>query len=98
MPIIIEWTYADGSKEVNRIGANVWRKNENKVVKTFMKTKPVVSIKLDPFRETADIDERNNNWPAVETTNRFKLFKQKTEKSANNRNRAGGRNPMQRAL
>ena len=98
MPIIIEWTYADGSKEVNRIGANVWRKNENKVVKTFMKTKPVTAIKLDPFRETADIDERNNSWPAVETNNRFKLFKQKVERSANNRNRPGGRNPMQRAL
>ena len=37
MPIIIEWTYADGTKEIERIPAQVWRLNEKKVVKTFMK-------------------------------------------------------------
>src|SRR5262249_13030471 len=28
MPIIIEWTYKDGTKEVDRIPAQVWRLNE----------------------------------------------------------------------
>ena len=37
MPIIIEWTYKDGTKEIERIPAQVWRLNENKVVKTFIK-------------------------------------------------------------
>ena len=45
MPIIIEWTFKDGSKEIDRIPVNVWRKNENKVVKTFVKNKEVASIK-----------------------------------------------------
>jgi hypothetical protein len=31
MPIIIEWTYKDGSKETERIPVQIWRKNENKV-------------------------------------------------------------------
>ena len=95
MPLIIEWTYEDGSKEITRIGANVWRKNENKVVKTFMKDKPVKSIKLDPYRETADIDEKNNSWPLAQEPSKFQLFK-----SRNNapRGASTGRNPMQKEI
>src|SRR5690606_1656678 len=49
MPIIIEWTFKDGSKEIDRIPAQVWRHNENNVVKTFLKDKEVASIQLDPL-------------------------------------------------
>src|SRR6185369_15242356 len=78
MPIIVEWTYKDGTKEVDRIPAQVWRLNEKKVVKTFVKDKEVASIKLDPMRETADIDESNNSWPTVNSTpTKFQLFKMK---------------------
>jgi hypothetical protein len=76
MPLIIEWTYADGTKEVERISAQIWRKNENSVVKHFLKDKEVRSVKLDPLRETADIDETNNSWPQIEQPSRFNLFKQ----------------------
>ncbi len=78
MPIIIEWTFKDGSKEVERIPAQVWRMNESKVTKFFMKDKEVASIRLDPMRETADINEANNNWGEVkEQPSRFQVFKQK---------------------
>jgi hypothetical protein len=94
MPIIIEWTYKDGSKEVDRIPAQVWRLNENKVVKTFMKDKEVASIKLDPMRETADIDESNNTWgnSAVQPT-RLQVFKARQQA----RGQSNGPNPMQAA-
>jgi Peptidase family M1 domain len=75
MPIIIEWTFKDGTKEVDRIPVQVWRKNENKVIKTFMKTKEVASIKLDPMRETADINEKNQSWNVTEEPSKFQLFK-----------------------
>ncbi|HEY6901860.1 MAG TPA: M1 family metallopeptidase, partial [Puia sp.] len=75
MPIIIEWTYKDGTKEVERIPAQVWRKNEGHLTKLFVKDKEVESIKLDPNRETADIDETNNSWPTVKTESRFEVFK-----------------------
>jgi hypothetical protein len=95
MPIIIEWTYKDGTKEVDRIPAQVWRLNENKVVKVFVKDKEVASIKLDPMRETADIDESNNSWPTVNATpTKFQLFKMKQQ---NQRNPQQGINPMQKA-
>jgi hypothetical protein len=93
MPIIIEWTYKDGTKEVDRIPAQVWRLNENKVVKTFMKDKEVASIRLDPMRETADIDESNNTWGVMPAPSRFQLFKQKQGVIQPVQN-----NPMQKAM
>ncbi|HEU0111573.1 MAG TPA: M1 family metallopeptidase [Flavisolibacter sp.] len=94
MPIIIEWTYKDGSKELERIPAQVWRARENKVTKFFMKDKEVASIKLDPMRETADIDESNNSWGnSSEQPSRFQVFKSKQGV----RGQAQGTNPMQKA-
>ncbi len=95
MPIIIEWTYKDGTKEVDRIPAQVWRLNEEKVTKFFMKDKEVASIKIDPMRETADINESNNTWGSVAAEpSRFQLFKQKGGAA---RGQSVGANPMQKA-
>ena len=96
MPIIIEWTFKDGTKEVERIPVQVWRKNENKVVKTFMKDKEVASVKLDPLRETADINEGNNSWPAIATPSKFQLFKGGGGRGP--RGAGGGGNPMQKEI
>jgi hypothetical protein len=95
MPIIIEWTYKDGTKEVDKIPAQVWRLNEKKVVKTFVKDKEVASIKLDPMRETADIDESNNSWGTIAEPTKFQLFKAK--QGAARGQSQGGINPMQKA-
>ena len=95
MPIIIEWTYKDGTKEVERIPAQVWRLNEKKVVKTFMKDKEVASVKLDPMRETADIDESNNSWGSIPEPTKFQLFK--SRQAAARGEAQGGINPMQKA-
>jgi hypothetical protein len=92
-PLIIEWTYADGTKEVEKISAYIWRKNENKITKVFAKTKEVKGIKLDPYRETADIDESNNSWPREYQPSRFELFKQQSLP----RGVTAGPNPMQEA-
>jgi hypothetical protein len=96
MPIIIEWTFKDGTKETDRIAVHVWRKNENKVVKTFMKSKEVASIKLDPMRETADINEGNNGWNITEAPSNFKLFKARA--GAGRGASSGAVNPMQREI
>jgi hypothetical protein len=95
MPIIIEWTYKDGSKEIERIPAQVWRYNEKNVVKFFMKDKEVATIKLDPMRETADINEGNNSWGQItQEPSRFQVFKQKQGAS---RGQSTGINPMQKS-
>ncbi|MBS1915951.1 MAG: M1 family metallopeptidase [Bacteroidetes bacterium] len=95
MPLIIEWTYKDGTKEIERIPAQVWRKNETHITKVFMKDKEVESIKLDPNRETADIDDTNNNWPKVTTESKFQVFKAKQQLL---RSIPQSNNPMQKAM
>jgi len=77
MPIIVEFSFEDGTKETQRLPAQIWRKNENKVTKVFLTNKKAVSIQLDPMRETADIDESNNKWPNVAAPSKFALFKSK---------------------
>jgi len=76
MPVILEFTYADGSREVRRIPAEIWRKNAEKISKVFNTEKEVTSIVLDPFEETADINLTNNYWPKQETPSRFQLYKE----------------------
>ncbi|WP_367914139.1 M1 family metallopeptidase [Leadbetterella sp. DM7] len=94
MPLIIEWEYTDGTKEVERISAYIWRKNENEVTKVFAKAKEVKAVKLDPYRETADIDEDNNVWPRnTSKVSRFEAFRM----SGVPRGASTGGNPMQQA-
>jgi Aminopeptidase N len=93
MPIIVEWTYKDGTKEVDRIPAQIWRHNEENVSRVFVKDKEVASIKLDPYKETADIDESNNSWNSIPQPSRFAAFKQKQVA----RGQSVGTNPMQKA-
>lgn len=94
MPIIIEWNYADGTKEIEKIPAQVWRHNENRVIKTFMKSKEVASIRIDPMKETADINESNNSWNTMPAPSRFTIFKNRVDAA---RGQSPGNNPMQRA-
>ena len=88
MPVILEFEYADGSKETHRIPAEIWKMNDKKVSKVFMSEKELVRVVLDPALETADIDRSNNYWPARQQPTRFELFKSKDYNSEN---------PMQRA-
>ena len=75
MPVILEWTFEDGSTEVERIPVEIWRKNEAEFKKVFVKDQKVTAVRLDPFRETGDIDEENNNWPVKAVPSRFQVFK-----------------------
>jgi hypothetical protein len=73
-PIIIEWTYKDGSKEIEKIPAEIWRLNENQVTKVFLKDKEVVNIVIDPNHETADINVNDNIFPK-RSDSKFDRFK-----------------------
>ncbi len=75
MPVIIEWTYKDGSKEIERLPAEIWRLNETKVTKVFAKDKEVVNIVIDPLKETADISMEDNVFPKVVAPSKFDELK-----------------------
>ncbi|MCR9082950.1 MAG: M1 family metallopeptidase [Cyclobacteriaceae bacterium] len=93
MPLIIEFQYADGTSEIERIPAEIWKLNETEVTKVFAKEKEVVQFVLDPMRETADIDESSNYWPRQYQPSRFELFKGR----GGARGASTGDNPMKRA-
>jgi hypothetical protein len=86
MPLIMEFTFSDDSKQVIRIPAEIWRKSEEQVSKVFILDKEVISFRLDPFLETADTDLDNNSWPKKVLPSRYQLFKQQETQG----------NPMQR--
>jgi aminopeptidase N len=92
-PIILEWTFTDGTKEIEKIPAYIWRKDENKVTKVFAKAKQMASVKLDPHLETADIETANNSFPRMYEPTKFELFKQQNMI----RGASSGGNPMQEA-
>jgi len=82
MPLILEWEFADGTKEIDHIPAEIW-KSSDEVTKVFVKKKEVVSVVLDPFLETADCDLNNNSWPPRMVPTRFDVFKESQWKEPN---------------
>lgn len=76
MPVILEFTFDDGTRKVERIPAEIWRKGDTEVSKVFWFDKEVVSVVLDPFLETADVDRGNNYWPPRVEPTRFQMYKQ----------------------
>ncbi len=99
MPIILEFTFEDGTLLKDKSSAQIWRLNENKVSKTFYFDKKLKSVQLDPMKETADIDTSNNFWSndgTTSETSKFQVFKQKQDGPV--RGGASGKvNPMQAA-
>ncbi len=92
MPVILEFEFEDGSKEIKRIPAEIWRKNNEQFTKVFSFEKPLKQVVLDPFLETADVDTENNYFPRQVQPSRFEIFK---SRSAGARGQSFGENPMQ---
>ena len=77
MPIIVEYTYSDGSTKRETFPAQVWRKNDKEVRKVVASEMEITKIMVDPDLETADIDTANNAWPKRKKLGEFKKFKDK---------------------
>ncbi|TDO77852.1 hypothetical protein EV143_10385 [Flavobacterium chryseum] len=71
MPILVEITYEDGSKDNYQYPAQIWRKNNDTAKKVYATSKAIKSIQVDPKLMTADIDVTNNSWPKVEEKSKF---------------------------
>lgn len=88
MPIIVGFTFTDGTTKKEYIPAEIWRFNNKTVSKVFMFDKEVASINLDPNLETADVDRSNNYFPPKMEPSKFTVFKEKQEKKENTMQRA----------
>ncbi len=71
MPILVDLTFEDGTKESHKFPAQIWRMNDKEVSRTFATDKVVTKIELDSKQETADIDVTNNTWPKAEVKSKF---------------------------
>ena len=54
-------------------------KNDKEVRKLITSNKKITEIVLDPDKETADIDTRNNSWPKKEENTDFDKFKSRIQ-------------------
>lgn len=93
MPLIVEFEFLNGDKQVERIPAEIWKMNDTKVTKVFVLDREVKQITLDPFLETADVETGNNYFPPKQQMTRFELYKKKSGKDNWGQ---GGSNPMRR--
>jgi hypothetical protein len=76
LPVIVEMTYKDGSKEIVKIPAEVWRLNPLEANKVFVTTKELSAIRLDPNKELPDIDNNNDTFPRKDAPNKFDELKE----------------------
>ena len=76
LPLIVEMTYADGTKERQTFPAQIWMKNDEEAKRVFATAKEVINFTVDPDLETADIDMSNNSWPTKQES-KFDTFKEK---------------------
>ncbi len=76
MPLIVEYTYEDGTTEQVTYPPEIWRKNDAEVKRVFASQKELKGIVVDPRAETADIDMTNNAWPREIKKSEFEQFKE----------------------
>ncbi|UZH54629.1 M1 family metallopeptidase [Salinimicrobium tongyeongense] len=79
MPIIVEYTYADGTSEKVTYPAQIWRKNDQEVSRALATDKEITKIVVDPDLETADVNVNNNSWPQQAEVDKFQEFKERTQ-------------------
>jgi hypothetical protein len=77
MPILLNFTFKDGSNQEVRIPAEIWKTNDKNVSKVFFFKKEVANVEMDPWLETADVNLEDNNWPRKTQLSKFQLYKNK---------------------
>jgi len=63
MPIPLELTYEDGTKELIRIPVEVWRKNSSKAIWLKRSKLKITQAIIDPYWEIGDTQIENNYYP-----------------------------------
>ena len=63
MPIPLELTYEDGTKELIRIPVEIWRKNSNNTRWLKRSKLKITQAVIDPYWEIGDTEIENNYYP-----------------------------------
>lgn len=88
MPVILKIVFKDGSEEIRRIPAEIWRKSAERISKVIVTEREIRDIVLDPFLETADVEERNNTRRVEGSPEYFRVAKDEKTVRPNEMQRA----------
>jgi hypothetical protein len=83
-PVIVKFTFKDGTNAIVPIPAEIWRRDARRVNWTYMTPKEVTGVEIDPRQETGDVERSNNYFPARIEPSRLEVY----------RDRRAGRNQM----
>lgn len=62
MPILVEYTFRDGSTKRETYPVQIWRKKAREVTRVIATDKEISKIVIDPELQTADSNVNNNTW------------------------------------
>jgi hypothetical protein len=65
MPLQMAVTYDDGTTQMIKLTADVWRRNELKYIYGLFTDKTIVKVVVDPDEVFADVNRENNTWSAA---------------------------------
>ena len=70
MPLQLGVTYDDGTGEVIKLPADIWRNNEKTFTYGYFAKRPITQVVVDPDELFIDINRDNNSWkkPATPAT------------------------------
>ncbi|GIU65979.1 M1 family metallopeptidase [Candidatus Phycosocius spiralis] len=74
-PVILKFSFKDGSNDTITIPAEIWRYDARRVNWTYITAKEVTQVELDPRQETADVDRSNNYFPTRIEPTRLEVYK-----------------------
>ncbi|UII27999.1 M1 family metallopeptidase [Fulvivirga maritima] len=81
-PLIVKFTFKDGTSTTETIPAEIWRMNEQEVTKVFAFDKEVTDIVVDPEEKTGDTNTEDNIFPREPSLSKFEQFKSKIDADA----------------
>lgn len=80
MPVEVQFVYKDGTSEIEKLPAEIWRYNEETFVKTFIKEKEAERVVVNPNNNIADINMTDNVFPRQSKDSKFDEFKKSGNK------------------
>ena len=80
-PVPLKVTFDDGSTDMVRMPAEIWRYHADEVRRLLVTDREVVRVEIDPDEELADADHDDNRFPRSIRTETFTL--DKTDKKKN---------------
>ena len=67
MPLILQFSFADGTTELIKVPAEIWRKDDKNVSKVFIFKKEVTGVVLDPYEFSITF----LSFPSITATHEF---------------------------